>query len=131
MISLLQEFEECAGEIIEKETGRKVILIAPDGSKQKKSALDPEQDLKCSVFQESHEHDVRTGLEHIVDRPVVVFRLSSLERVPKAGENWIVRIPKSVFGDESETESFTISGPPIQAKTAGFINLRLKRVSQI
>lgn len=131
MTDLLKEFEECAGEIIEQDLGRKAILIDPDGKKYTKSALDPLEDLKCTIFQESHKIDVRTGFENLVDMPVAVFRLASLARIPKAGETWFVRVPKAVFGDESEMISYTLSGPPIPAKTIGFINLRLRKTSQV
>lgn len=134
MTDLLKEFEECAGEIIETELGRKAILIDPDGKKYTKSALDPLENLKCAIFQESHKVDERTGVEHVTDMPVAVFRLASLARIPKAGETWLVRVPKTVFGDvgdESDLKSYTLSGPPIPAKTIGFINLRLRKTSQI
>ena len=131
MIDLLKEFEECSGEIIEVELGRKAVLIDPDGEKYEKSALDPLENLKCAFFQESHKMDVRTVFEHVTDMPVAVFRLASLARVPKAGETWFVRVPKTVSGDENDLKSYTFSGPPIPAKTIGFINLRLRETSQI
>ena len=48
MIDLLKEFEECSGEIIEVELGRKAVLIDPDGEKYEKSALDPLENLKST-----------------------------------------------------------------------------------
>lgn len=129
MSELLKEFEECAREIIMDDLGVKVVLISPDGKKQAKSALDPEEDLKCSVFRETLQHDVRTGQEHVVENPVAVFALASLDRVPKAGEDWLIRIPKSIF--DEELESWMISGPPESSKTVGYINLKLREVSQI
>lgn len=131
MNDFLKELEECAGGIIEEELGRKVVLIDPDGKKHTKSALDPEENLKSAIFQESHEIDARTGFDHVTETPTAIFRLASLERVPKAGESWLIQIPKSVSGDEDDTQSYMLSGPPKPAKTLGFINFRLRKASQI
>jgi hypothetical protein len=129
MTSLLDSFEDCAGNMIEKEVGVKVILIDPDGKEYTKSALDPDKDLKGWFVQESLTYDFQTGVDVVSDKPVLSLRLRSLERVPKSGENWTIRV--ATKPDNDELKSFILAGAPKNRKTVGFINLGLGSVSQI
>ena len=128
MNDFLKLIEECAGDVIEDELGTTAVLISPDGEKQTMSALDEDEKLKCTVFRESRELDYKSGLEVIADRPVAVFRLRSLERIPKSGEAWLIRVQLSAFSEEMT--SYEMSGPPKPGSSIGFINFRLRRVSQ-
>jgi hypothetical protein len=129
MSDLLTEFEDCAGDIIENEMGLKAILIDPDGKEYGKSALDETQDLKAMLTRESLVYDTNSGAEVMAEKPVASFRVRSLERVPKDGENWVVRIQESVFSEDMK--SFTLSGPPEFYRTIGHVNLNLQAISQI
>lgn len=115
--------------MIEKQVGVKVVLIDPDGKEYHKSALDSDEDLKGWFVQESLEHDLRTGVDIISDKPVLSLRIRSLGRVPQEGERWIVKVATKL--DSEELKSFILAGAPRNRKTIGFINLGLGSVSQI
>ena len=128
MSALLEEFEDCAGDIIENEMGLKVVLIDPDGKEYSKSALDETQDLKAMLTRESLVYDANSGAEIMSEKPVAAFRIRSLARVPLDGETWVVRIQESVFSEDMK--SFTLFGPPEFYRTIGHVNLNLQELSQ-
>jgi len=134
MTELLKRVEGIVGRVTESVAARKAVLISPDGVTYDKSALDPEQDLTCALFQESREMDyVSQGLDGVditSERPVAVFRRRSLERIPQDGETWLIRIDSGPFGESGSFVSYALSGPPKTGFSVGFINLRLRRVSQ-
>jgi hypothetical protein len=141
MNEFLQRIKEDARRTIEREAGTRAALIDPDGKLYEKSLVDENgepygddvaaedrRDLLCWVVQEHRDIDVETGFDNVVDRPVAQFSLKSLERVPKGGERWIVRVASSPSDDT--LVSFALSGPPKGGKSIGFINLRLRELSQ-
>lgn len=79
--------------------GLPVILIAPDGTKQEYSANDPDTPrtilLAGRVSYARFDQDPDTGMPIRVDNPIVTLRKSSLDRVPIAGERWMVQIPET------------------------------------
>ena len=126
---LLLDAEECVRDILENETGLKAVIIDPDGKKYEKSALEPEEYLKATVFQESLIYDLGTGMDVLSEKPVAIFAVRSLPRVPQAGEkNWVFRLQVSPFSEE--LLSFTMSGSPKPYKTLGFISIVLQQLSQ-
>lgn len=128
MNRLLREIQKVTEEVIEKEVGQKVVLIDEDGREYEKSALNPENDLKGFFVSESLEYDINTGMEVVVDAPVLSLPLRALERIPQDGEKWFIRIQTDPFSDD--LTSFTVSGPPKNSKTIGYINLKLQIVGQ-
>lgn len=125
---MLREIQETAEEVISEEFGSRVTLLDENGVTYDKSALTPQEDLKGMIFNESTEYDINTGVEVISDRPVVSLAIRHLTRVPEAGEKWMVSVQLSPFSEDMT--SFMLSGPPKNAKTIGFINLRLQKLSQ-
>jgi len=111
MSQLLRDIQNDLEIVINEDLGVKCVLISPDGQKQEKSALDQDKYLKCALFQE-----------------IASFHVRSLSRIPKDGEQWAVRIQLDPFSDE--LTSYAISGPPKPGRSVGFINLRLRRVTQ-
>ncbi len=73
--------------------GLPVVLISPNGLKQDKKK-DSEDILTGQVLYSHKEWKPDTGEDIVVDEPVVVLRLASLEIEPKPGENWAVKIPE-------------------------------------
>ena len=128
MNPLLREIQETAEEVISEEFGSKVTLLDENGVTYDKSALDAEEDLKGMLFNESTEYDINIGMEVVADRPVVSLAIRHLTKIPKAGEKWMVQVQLSPFSEDMT--SFMLSGPPKNAKTIGFINLRLQKLSQ-
>jgi len=128
-MSLLTRFKKDLVEIIDKDWGEPVILIGPDGHKQTQTADDETKSLKGILSRESVNIDPGTGFEAVVPEPVLILRLGSLTRVPKASEKWSVQAPPT---PGSETlQSYTLSGPPEEGSTIGYINLPLRKVVQI
>lgn len=70
-----------------------------------------------------------TGEEMVVPEPIVVLRRSSLPRVPKSGEKWIVRIPTNI-SDFNSLENFSLSATRATegGRSIGFIRLYLTKV---
>jgi hypothetical protein len=128
MNRLLREIQKVTEEVIEKEVGQKVVLLDDEGREYDKSALNPENDLMGFLVSESLEYDINTGTEVLVDAPVLSLPLRALERIPQDGEKWIIRVQTSPFSED--LTSFTLSGPPKNAKTIGYINLKLQIVGQ-
>lgn len=142
MKNLIERLYATTGRLLEKSFGSRAVLIDPDGQIYKKSAVDengdpydestPEEerrDLQCSVFREHTNVDVRTGFDNLVDRPVAVFWIKSLTRVPKSGEKWMIQVTRSPLDDT--LESWVISEPPKTGRTIGFVNIRLRRARQV
>ena len=67
----------------------------------------------------------------MVNNPIVVLRRSSLERVPVAGEKWLVKIPIDPV-EGSTIDDFIIdpTRPPEGGRSIGFIRLYLRKAEQ-
>lgn len=106
--------------------GLPVELIAPDGTIQTKSANHPTEDLKGQVLYDTTVVNPETGLDMVIDKPVVTLRRSSLDRIPAADENWMIRIPETP--DPTATKTLhKIERAPEQGKAIGFIRLYLTK----
>lgn len=106
--------------------GLPIILIAPDGTIQTKSENDADQDLSGQILYDSSIMDPETGLEIVVDKPVITLRRTSLTRIPAAGEKWFIRIPERP--DPTAPKSLhSLERPPEHGKSIGFIRLYLTR----
>jgi len=106
--------------------GLPVVLIAPDGTKQDKSANDPTLDLSGQILYDTLVVDPQSGLEMVIHKPVISLRRSSLDQIPVAGEGWGVMIPETP--DRTATKVLhTIERAPEDGKSIGFIRLYLTR----
>lgn len=123
--------DEVVACVVEEEFAFKAVLIDPDGKKYDKSALDPEKDLTCAVFQESLAYDDQQGVDFLTDKPVAVFRNRSLSRMPKDGEKWILRVQKSIFSEDLTSYTASAAGSTKRYKTIGFTAFTLQSISQI
>ncbi len=129
-MNLREQVESDLAESLEGDFGLPIELVSPDAVIINTRQSDGAQ-LKGQVLYNSKNVDVETGLPIVVNNPVVTLRRSSLSRIPVAGENWIVRIPKN----PSETDTlidFAIdpSRPPESGQSIGFIKLYLRAVQQ-
>ena len=133
MTEFLKRVESIVGRVTEQTAARRAILIDEDGVTYDRSALDPEQYLTCTLFQESREMDYEVSHDVNIktDRPVAVFRERALVRIPIDGEKWLIRIQRSQFSEPDDMISYAMSGPPRTGHSVGFVNIRLRRVSQI
>jgi hypothetical protein len=106
--------------LIMSDWGVSITLYSPDGV---------EDQVRGLVFSDSSEFNPDTGQAVIAFRPHVVLRKSTMVRVPKAGESWIVKAPISPGGDD---EDFMLDPtyPPEGGDSAGYIKLFLRRAEQ-
>lgn len=113
--------------------GLPVILISPDGETQEFSANDPETPrtipLTGRVSYAYFKFDADSGAPMRVDNPIVTLRKSSLDRVPKAGENWVVQIPEKPDPDAPK-KSFFMEHAPRAGDSFQWIQLPLTELAQ-
>jgi len=106
-----------------------VVLIAPDGARQDKSANDPDADLVGQIIYDTRVDAPETGGDIIIHKPVVTLRRTSLDRIPKSGEKWAVEIP-TVPQYDAPKEKFFLEVALEDGGAIGFIRLHLMRVKQ-
>lgn len=100
-----------------------VVLIDPDGVEY--------DDLRGQVLYDTTGINPDTGQLIVNNNPIVSLRVSSLTRVPAAGENWLVRIPTTP-SETAEKADFVISPTrsPQGGASIGFIRLYLSKAVQ-
>lgn len=127
--NLRERVESDLGKTLEGEFGLPVELIGP-GVKITTSANDG-LPLKGQVMFDYVRQNPDTGQDIIVNNPVVTLRRSSLLKVPKAGEKWLVKIPTSP-STTAPLEDFMIDPdtPPEGGKSLGTIRLYLRKAVQ-
>lgn len=115
----------------ESDWGLPVILVDSDGNTYD-TKKDSEDRLSGQVLYNSIEYNPDTGEEMVIQDPIVVLRLNSLERIPQNGENWIVKIPTEPDPDAT-MESFALSPTKTMKfnKSFGFVRMYLQRMAQI
>lgn len=131
MASNLRELAESKLSItLEGRWALPVILVTPDGDIISES-LNDDLGLRGQIKYDTVVTNPETGEETVVNEPVVSLRISSLSRVPKAGEKWAVRIPTTPSVSATK-EDFLIGTdrPPEGGSSIGFIRLYLRRAVQ-
>lgn len=95
--------------------GLPVVLVAPDGTEQEFSANDPDTPrtipLTGRITWARYEQNQETGMPMRIDNPIVTLRKSSLDRVPVAGERWMVKIPEKPEVDADKKTYFMEHAP--------------------
>ena len=129
MTNLREQVEADLSFTLEGDWGLPVILQAPDGTTYDKSANDPTADLMGQILYDTIEENPETGQQILVHKPVVTLRLSSLTRVPVAGEIWSVTIP-SAPSLTAVTETYLLDHPSEDGRSIGFIRLYLMKAEQ-
>lgn len=110
--------------------GLPVTLMSPDGVLQtlKKDTTLP---LRGQILYDTVAMNPETGEEIVIRMPVVTLRRSSLERIPLAGENWIVAIPMTPSESAPLVQHvFSSTRPPGGGASVGFIRLYLQQVEE-
>lgn len=67
--------------------------------------------------------------EMLSGKPVVTLRISSLTRVPLAGENWAVRIPQNPSTTDTLV-TYILDKAPSHGRSIGFIKFYLTKTVQ-
>jgi hypothetical protein len=106
-------------------------LISPDGFLINTSANDGNP-LKGQVFFEYGRCNPETGEDLIVKEPVVILRLSSLQRVPVYGEKWIIRFPLNPVDETQLVDHlFSVDRAPEGSMTIGIIKIFPQKITQV
>ena len=103
----------------EKGFGIEIELISPDGV------------VYTEVFCRLVYSDVSLNLDNveiITNDPVVSIPFGQLDRIPKKGEKWVIKIPETI--SSSTLISCTYERPPERNDSMGYITLRLIRIEQ-
>lgn len=118
-------------ESLESEWKMPVELTSPNGIRQIYSANNPTELLGGQVLYSSRRENPETGEVIVVNQPVVTLRVSSLVRIPKAGEKWYIKIPTGYEPNAvKQSFVFTPDRSPENGTDMGFIKLYLQRISQ-
>ena len=122
-MNLRERVERDLAVSLEGRWGLPVTLTSPDGVKQ--------TGLRGQVLYDIVRLNPETGEEVVIETPVVTLRRSSLNRVPVAGENWLVEIPVEPR-ENAPLVPYIISPvkPPEGGRSIGFIRLYLQVVEQ-
>lgn len=124
MENLRAQIERDLGESVEGEWKVPVELTSPDGQVQRYSLNNPTERLGGQVLYFSRQTNPETGEMIIVNQPVVSLRISSLIRVPAAGENWFIRMPIAPTpGAPMVSFVFTGTKAPEHGTDIGFIRI--------
>jgi hypothetical protein len=115
-----------------KDWGIPLELMGPDGTWYR---TDNETGALLQALQVTYDYrklDPQTGLEVIVNEPVITVSLSSLARIPIAGERWIVRIPVDISHlDVFVNFVLTEDRAPEGGASLGFIRLYPQKAVQL
>jgi len=131
MINLRVEIEKDLFDSIESEWGMPVELTTPDGQTQIYSANNPSEKLKGQILYFTRRENPTTGEQIIVREPVVSLRISSLIRVPAAGENWFIKFPVSPRpGAEMKSFLLTTDRSPEDGTDIGFARFYPQKILQ-
>jgi hypothetical protein len=131
MESLRATCERDLHETLEGEWKIPVQLTSPDGQTQIYSVNDPSELLGGQVLNFSRRENPETGETTIVDQPVISLRISSLTRVPLAGERWFIRFPISPRpGAPLVSRVCTSDRSPEHGSDIGFLRLYVQKVDQ-
>ena len=79
---------------LEGKWGFPVVLVDPDGNEQTKSANEPTKDLMGQILYDHRTIDADSGMEILVNTPVITLRKSSLNRIPKFNETWKIKFTR-------------------------------------
>lgn len=114
--------EQHLGESLEGGYGIEVILTGPDGK---------QQPVKGQVLYSRKVLNPVTGEDIIINEPVVVLRVSSLDPVPKTAEQWFIQMPVSPVEGAAKENFLMDKGKAVEGGASiGFIRLYPKKADQ-
>lgn len=129
--NLRKLIESTLGTSMEGAWGLPVELTGPDGITQTLSANDG-LPLVGQVLSSSFDSDPETGATILTDKPVVTLRITSLNRIPLAGEMWFIKMPMNPDPDAAK-ESFLMSSDraPFRNRSLGYVKIYCQKATQI
>lgn len=111
--------------------GLKFKLIDPDGKRYDTDNETGEELKAVQILYDYRKIDPDTGGEVTVHEPVVIVALSSLARVPVAGERWFLQMPE-VPSESAPLANFVLTEAraPEGGGSLGLIRLYPQKVEQ-
>ena len=129
MIALREQIEKDLIDTIEGEFRMTVELTSPDGEKQTMSKNNPTEKLYGYSRYSSLSLNPETGEMTIVNKPVMILRITSLNRVPVSGERWFIKFATSpVAGSPLQSFVFTPDRAIEHGQDIGFIKIYPQRI---
>jgi len=108
-----------------------IELTDPDGIRYNTDAETGEQLKAIQILYDYRKFDLESGGEITVNEPVVSVTLTSLSRVPVAGERWHIRIPLDPFNPDTLSDFvLTEDRAPEGGASLGFIRLYPQKAVQ-
>jgi hypothetical protein len=128
--NLRYQIEQDLHESVEGEWKIPVELTGPDGITQTHSANNTDELLGGQMLNFTSPEDPITGEATIVNNPILVIRISSLDRVPANGEKWYIKVLYSEIFDNKLDESFVITKTRAKedGSDIGFVRLYMRQV---
>jgi hypothetical protein len=124
MENLREAIEHDLYDALEREWKMPVEITSPSGETQRYSLNNPSELLGGQVFYFSRRENPETGEPIVINQPVVSLRISSLIRVPKAGEKWFIRMPISPARNAPKVDfCFTSDRAPEHGTDIGFMRI--------
>jgi len=123
-MNIRERIERDLGTTLEGNYSLPVILIDPDGIE--------DEPYRAQILYDTLNINPDTGQAIISNNPIVSLRVSSLRRVPQAGEEWLFKIPITP-SENAEKVDFTLSKTraPEGGVSIGFKRYYLSRVKQL
>ena len=129
MMDLRALAEEDLLDTLEGDFATPVILVTPEGEYVAETAEGTT--LKGRVLWSRKETNLETGEPVTVPSPLVTLRESSLTRIPKTGEKWLVQIPSGPRPGSPLTEYLLDMASVVEdGRNHGVIHLPLLMVEQ-
>lgn len=129
MENLRQAIEKDLYDSLESEWKINIELTSPDGNVQRYSLNNPDELLGGQVLYYTRRENPITGEVMVVNEPVATLRISSLIRVPAAGETWFIKFPVApTAGAEVRSWVFTPTRSPEHGTDIGFIRIYPQRI---
>ncbi|MHA1288297.1 MAG: hypothetical protein ACTSPB_12910 [Candidatus Thorarchaeota archaeon] len=125
-MNLRHQIEADLADTLEGEFALPVELISPTGETQIYKKGSTTELLSGQLLFDIRSVDPDTGMPIVVHKPVVVLRLTSLDRKPRPGEKWAVKIRSSITAGASMV-AFVLEQATEDGQSIGFIRLYLTR----
>lgn len=112
-----------------------VVLIAPDGTRYDTDATSGEVLQAVQILYDYRRFNPSTGIDELINEPVVVMHRDSLAVIPAPGERWFIKFPLDPDPTipEAEWGSFVLSPTraPEGGRSLGFIRFYPSKAVQL
>lgn len=111
-----------------------VKLVGPDGTVYDTDAKSGEALQAIQILYDYREFNPSTGVDMLINEPIVVMNRTSLSVIPESGENWYFRFPidPDPTIPEAQWGQFVLSPTraPEGGRSVGFIRFYVRKAVQ-